>query len=298
MNDFYYMDMSGYGGGVENMDVGIGKFSIAWLGGNIDDFNSNATEVLAATDNKNTIDFRLSDIDLPGGQGIVWMSVSQTDDLIAPNGVNVVVDSSTGAAFGVGYRIPDVFGGLNESYSQTMVQYGFGSSANFRATQSDYSFAAAQVDLNNPSPALLIDPNDAWHFRLTQDLVYQPNDCFAIQGTFVWDELDFGAETESSRKTWISGGARGVYFLTDYVNLALEAGIDHVSGDNQPSGNLYKITFAPEITPKREYFSRPALRLFVTYAAWDDDLKGHVAPISYGMDTDGFSFGMQVEAWW
>jgi len=297
MNDFYYMDMSGYGGGVENIDVGLGKLSVAWLGGNIDDYNSNATEVIAATDNKNTLDFRLSDIDVFGGEGLVWMSLSQTDDLLAPNGINVDVDSSTGAAFGLGYRYVDVFGGMNKSYSQTMLQYGFGASANFRATQSDYSFVADPVDLDNPSLPLRIDAGDAWHFRLTQDLVYQPNQCFALQGTFVWDEFDFGAEV-GSRRTWVSGGARGVYFLTDYFNLVLEAGVDHVSGDDQPSGNLYKITFAPELTPKREYFSRPALRFFVTYAMWDKDLQGMVAPISYGMDTEGISVGMQVEAWW
>ena len=298
MNDFYYMDMSGYGGGVENIDVGIGKFSLAWLGGNIDDVNSNATGLLAATDNKNTIDLKLSDIELPGGQGIAWLSFSQTDDLIAPNEIGVTVNASTGVAAGLGYRISDVFGGLNKSYSQTMLQYGIGSSANFRATQADYSFAADPVDPNNPTPLLAINPDDAWHFRLTQDLVYQPNNRFAMQGTFVWDELEFGAETGDSRRSWISGGARGVYFLNDYFNLALEVGADHVSGDNQPTGNLYKITFAPEITPKRDYFSRPALRLFATYSMWDDDLKGYVAPNSYGLDTDGFSFGIQVEGWW
>lgn len=290
INDFYYMDMSGFGGGVENMDVGIGKLSIAWLGGSVDSLNSNASAELAETNNKNSLDFRLSDIDLPGGKGLIWLALAHSDDLYKPNDNNVTVDASSGAAIGLGYRIPTICGG----YSQTMVQYGFGAAANFHSTQADYSF----LTLPDPAdPALMINPDDAWHFRLTQDLVYQPNDKWGMQATFVWDEVDVGSEV-NSRNSWVSGGVRGQYNINDYFSLALEAGVDHVDGFDTPSGNLYKFTFAPQITPSRDIMSRPALRLFVTYAVWDDDLKGYVAPNSYGMDTDGLSFGMQVEAWW
>lgn len=290
MTDFFYMDMSGYGGGVENIDVGIGKLSVAWLGGSVDSLNSNASADLNETNNKNSLDFRLSDIDLPGGKGLVWLALSHSDDLYKPNDNNVTIDASTGAAVGLGYRIPTICGG----YSQTMLQYGVGSAANFRSTQADYSF----LNLPDPGdPALMIDPDDAWHFRLTQDLVYQPNDRWGMQATFVWDEGDIGSAI-NSRNSWISGGLRGQYNINDYFSLALEAGMDHVDGFDTPSGNLYKFTLAPQITPARDIMSRPALRLFMTYAVWDDDLKGYIAPTSYGMDTDGLSFGMQVEAWW
>lgn len=290
MSDFYYMDMSGYGGGMENMDVGVGKLSVAWLGGNIDTLNSNASEDLDETNNKNSLDFRLSDIDLPGGQGLVWLALAHSDDTSRPNGNNVVIEESTGAAIGLGYRIPTICGG----YSQTMIQYGVGAAANFRTTQADYSFLTLPADGDDP---LLIDQDDAWHFRLTQDLVYQPNEKWGLQGTFVWDEFDLGAAS-NTRSSWVSGGVRGQYNINEYFSLALEAGVDHVDGADTPSGNLYKITLAPQITPTTDLMSRPALRLFMTYAVWDDDLKGYVASDSYGMDTNGLSFGMQVEAWW
>ena len=39
MTDFYYLDMSGFGGGVEDLQVGDwGKFAIAWFGGTLDSF--------------------------------------------------------------------------------------------------------------------------------------------------------------------------------------------------------------------------------------------------------------------
>jgi len=290
MIDFYYLDMSGFGGGIEGVDLGFAKFSAAWIGGNIDDLVSNGSRLHNEVNGKNSLDLRLSDIDLPGGKGMIWFDLAHSNKADHPNNENVIVDSSTGAAIGLGYRIPDICGG----YSQTMVQYGVGAAANFRSTQEDFSF----LNIDPSGQTVTIDPDDAWHFRLTQDIVYQPNDSFAIQGTFVWDELDIGASQGNSRNSWVTGGARGIYFLNDHVSLALEAGIDHVNGIDTPSGNLYKVTFAPQITPKAEYFSRPALRLFVTYAAWDSSLKGLVAPESRGLDTDGLSVGMQLEAWW
>ncbi len=33
IDDFYPLDMSGYGGGVEDLNVGIGKMAVAFLGG-------------------------------------------------------------------------------------------------------------------------------------------------------------------------------------------------------------------------------------------------------------------------
>jgi maltoporin len=291
MIDFYYLDMSGFGGGIENLDLGFAKFSAAWLGGNIDDLVSNGGGLHSETNSKNSLDLRLSDIDLPGGKAMLWLDIAHSNSAERPNQNNVLINSSTGAAVGLVYRIPNICGG----YSQTMVQYGMGAAANFRSTQEDFSFLNLPTDPNTP---ILIDPDDAWHFRLTQDIVYQPIDRFAIQGVFVWDEFDLGASNHSTRSTWLTAGARGVYFAGDYLSFALEAGMDHVDGLDTPSGNLYKITFSPQLTPKHEYFSRPALRIFATYALWDDSLEGLVAPNSRGMDTNGLSFGMQVEAWW
>ena len=37
IDDFYFLDTSGYGGGVENLNVGIGQVAISYLGGAKDD---------------------------------------------------------------------------------------------------------------------------------------------------------------------------------------------------------------------------------------------------------------------
>ena len=48
----------------------------------------------------------------------------------------------------------------------------------------------------------------------------------------------------------------------------------------------------------REFFSRPALRAFVTYANWSDGLRGFVGGTPYANKTSGLTYGVQVETWW
>ena len=81
--------------------------------------------------------------------------------------------------------------------------------------------------------------------------------------------------------------------------MAFEAGVDHTDSDlTGDSGEVYKLSIAPQITPGRGHFARPAIRFFVTYAWWSDDFEGSVARGTYGDDTDGINFGVHAEAWW
>jgi maltoporin len=47
-----------------------------------------------------------------------------------------------------------------------------------------------------------------------------------------------------------------------------------------------------------EFFSRPVLRAFVTYAAWSDGLEGAVGGLDYANRNSGWTWGFQMEAWW
>ena len=68
-------------------------------------------------------------------------------------------------------------------------------------------------------------------------------------------------------------------------------------------GLLWKNTVALQWTTGRGYFNRPVVRLFGTYASWDDDLQGSVGDApgpdrGFLDDTEGFTFGVQFETWW
>jgi maltoporin len=63
-NDYFWLDTSGYGAGVEKIDVGIGKLWVAYLGGLDDDIASPNTGSFY----KHTLDVRLKDIDVGFGR--------------------------------------------------------------------------------------------------------------------------------------------------------------------------------------------------------------------------------------
>ncbi len=102
---------------------------------------------------------------------------------------------------------------------------------------------------------------------------------------------------------WLSAGARGSYYVSDYFRLTLEYTHEYVKNEQvSATGHLNKLTFSPEFSLKKGFYSRPALRPFVNYAFWSDALRGHIAQSPqgspYGDKTEGFTYGLQFEIWW
>ncbi|WP_083912884.1 maltoporin [Rubritalea marina] len=290
MSDFYYLDMSGFGGGVENIELGdLAKLSVAWIGGSIDRLDSTGSEAVTRLGGKNSLDIRIHDIEVPGGKGMLWLDIADVKDSVRPNGANVEVKGNTGFAIGLLHEADDVFGGTNRA----MVQFGVGAASNFRSTEPDYSGIAPA----DTEPPLLVDYNDVHHFRFVNDLVMKPSDQWNLSSTLVYDYYDASLE-ERGEVNWVSFGVRPVYFFNDFFSLAIEAGVDHTNETGGDSGEVYKFTIAPQIAPGRDMFSRPSIRFFMTYAAWSDDFIGKVSSQNYGNDSQGLNIGVQAEAWW
>jgi maltoporin len=64
------------------------------------------------------------------------------------------------------------------------------------------------------------------------------------------------------------------------------------------SGSIFKVTLAPQITPKVAALSRPSLRAYATWAHCSDGFVGLVVPLLYGSEQRGFAAGVQLETWW
>ena len=65
------------------------------------------------------------------------------------------------------------------------------------------------------------------------------------------------------------------------------------------SRDLTKATVALTAAAGRGPYSRPEMRLFYTYAKWNDAAKGWVASNTvYANNTSGSSVGIQAETWW
>ncbi len=127
--------------------------------------------------------------------------------------------------------------------------------------------------------------------------MFKPAEQFSIGTALVYQFTDFGDDTPEQH--WISGGVRPIWHINEYFNIALETGVDWLSDSiTGESGTLGKITLAPELALGDQFFTRPVIRAFVTYAQWSDGLQGSVGGLDYANDSSGFTWGLQMESWW
>jgi maltoporin len=298
MNDYYWLDMSGYGGGVEDYDLGFAKGSIAWIGGTNDDFTGTdqiIPENLENTD-KNNFDLRLNDIDLGIGKGNVWLNyahykLDSGDTIDEEENFNGSADG-----FAVGFWLENELG--ENGTNTAIIQYGTGVAANFNS----FSPLIRNSNGNFPTKADGLDADDQSRLRIMDVIDYTFTEKLSMQAVAIYQEDDLGIDDDSDI-TWYSVGIRPVYDFTELYGIAFEAGYDYTELDDGRDGSLMKFTIAPQITPDIGFFSRPAIRLFFTYAAWSDDYSTGDAETSIGGntykdDTSGISYGVQVESWW
>ncbi len=293
IDDFYPLDMSGYGGGVEDLNVGIGKMAVAFLGGARPDIPTQYGNYA-----KSNLDVRLYDLKVPFGLFGFWFDYSvakggTVQPVIGENGtpvagalpVGTIFPTSNGYAFGVRHQDLEWHGG----YHAFSFQYGKGAASNY------------STSLDTPSFFL----PDSERLLLAEHLLVQANDRFAIMPIFVFQRQRDGLPGHGFND-WASFGVRPVLFFTKYLSLAFETGFDHTEGfatlqngnNTNFDGWLRKFTIAPEIGAGRKFFSRPVLRVFLTYASWSNGFRGLVGGIPFEDRTSGLTYGVQTETWW
>jgi len=270
IDDFYPLDMSGYGAGVEDFNVGIGKLALSYLSGARPDIitqNGNLT--------KSNVDLRFYDLKGPAGLWAGWFDFATSKGGTTTMGT--LIPSTTGYAFGLRHQRLEWHGG----YNAFGVQYGTGPASNFSTAIDD--------------PTAFI--NSTARFLVTEQVVFQPNDRFAVMPIFIYQRTKDG-NPQHDWNQWVSFGARPEVFLTKYLSLAFEGGFDHTQSRGQYDGWLRKFTIAPQLGAGRKFFSRPVLRAFLTYASWSNGLRGFVGGEPYLNRTSGLTYGVQAETWW
>src|SRR5277367_1674253 len=222
INDFYPLDLSGYGGGVEDLDIKFGKMAVAYLSGARPDIVTQ-NGVLA----KSNIDVRVYDIKGPLGLWAGWFDYATSKggqataaSVSVPSGA--IIPTTSGYAFGVRHQRLEWHGGFH-AFS---FQYGTGAASNFSSNGSGVVI---------PNPYLYLDKSR--NILITEQMLFQPNDRFAIYPIFVYQRTKDGVPRHDWNE-WVSFGARPEIFLTKYLSLALEVGFDHVKNPNVPGQYL------------------------------------------------------------
>jgi maltoporin len=152
-DDYFWLDTSGYGAGVYNIDVGVGKLAFAWLGG----LNDNFLSPSIGTFFKHTFDLRLKDISLgpiPGSLALVLIGNVEkggtftegydTNGNVTTLANPVHTDSAWGIGGGVIYNVKFGPGGGNNSLTAYAL---FGRGATNFSSQDDFGNVTAAENL-------------------------------------------------------------------------------------------------------------------------------------------------------
>ena len=218
-NDFFMLDMSGYGAGFEDLPLYKGKLAVAYIGG------AKGTQVSDVGNHaKNNWDFRYKDVKMLGGEGGFWYNRAYGTE-VGENGTSL---PNHGNAFGFEHVVSEVAGG----YQKFTIQYGDGAAANFSTTPFDPNYL-----LRKPRTVLVTD-----------HLLLQPSSAFAVMPSFVFRTTK--AEGLRSELQWVAFGAQPVWYYHPHLSLAFDAGFDWVSVPDPArtySGWVRKFTIAQQI---------------------------------------------------
>ncbi len=291
INDFYFYNMSGGGGGVEDFETPVGKLALAWIGNGAQSgiYSSDIVippdPVNQAGFSKQSVALSLYDVEMPWGKGEFGLVGALENSGL--NAVGQQAPDSQGVALTFIHTHEKFL--TDDGFNKFSLQIGNGAAKTFT---SGYETATT-----TNGTYIIPDVPGSWRFRMTESFIAQPWENFSICAAFVYQYTDYN--NSQGDRQWISAGVRPIYHFNKYFSLAFETGVDHVddSGIHQ-SGTLYKFTLAPQVSLGNQFLSRPVIRAYVTCATWTDSFKGSVGGNDFANETSGWTWGMQMETWW
>lgn len=204
-------------------------------------------------------------------------------------GLSLIPDADLGGdsgwAFTVQHRQGKVLG---DGWNKLAVQYGQGPG----------------TGLGGTGP--LTNTSDMKRWRMVEGIYTQLTPKFGGMLTAVYQK----DKSNVGDQTWTSLGGRLTYGVSKNFKFQAELGYDRVKPSGADERHLTKVTLAPTWAMKPDFWSRPELRLFYTYARWNDaaasaangSTDSAVASLSntgvFAGKNHGATVGLQFEGWW
>jgi maltoporin len=280
MDDFFYFaDTSGSGAGVEEIPLFGAHYAVALMFQDEVQLNSDTSlPIMTQNGRPRTIllDNRLFDLKLSEGNSLnIWGGVATSTGGLDPT-THINYSNASGEVLGVKYShdIEQGYNRLSAIYGRGLMQgMNLGGTFGTDPTQEE----------NQP-----YDEN-AHRWRFVEDMMWQPSAHFATALAMIYESWSLGSLGGNNGR-WLSAGARPIYFFTKHYSVAVEAGASSVRQANQTGSTpLYRMTIAPQISPKPEFYARPVLRAYLT--------RSWVPSASTQFISTATSFGFQGEIW-
>jgi maltoporin len=281
INDQFLEIEDGDGAGIEDMQIGKSKLSVAFLmnpNSEANPVNGVSTANLAPF----KLTARLTDIPtMPEGALQLWAAVyasSTSNDKAGDAGVTTVNGAPTRIRFAAYHTLNKMLGGSN------------------------LVGAKVEYDKNH----LL------WRAVVQQQLAFNAgHDSADVIGEFRSAKDRPDENTAYATNNWASIGGRVDHWLSGPFRVLVEAGYDRVFAAAGDDVGLFKATGCLAINAGDGPGNVPTFRIFYTHGFWNDvanqanlgvfalGQSGHRLAQVYGATaTNGGSFGIQAEAWW
>ena len=278
--DYYYWDISGPGAGVENIEMGAGKLSLAWTrsdrkgdNGEFDYRDSEDPTYDEGLDdiNGNIFDIRYAGIPIGSSNlevGAMYYMPNPTDaqdKLLANDDGGVILTAELTSS---------LMGGFNKFVFQ------YGTEGYAHALR--YAGAGSWYSLENTG-------QDGEAFRIMDHGVVNLSSSLEVGYAayyISYDRDDFG-----DAHTIMHVSARPVFKWDDINSTILEVGYFDADDDAWGEDDGFKVTLAQAWAAGSSYWARPVIRVFASHISTDSDSFR-------GGEDSVVNFGVQAEAWW
>ena len=294
--DLYYLNNSGYGAGIEGIDVGMGNLAFAvtkWANDGTSDYNRNVYK----------LDARWNGIPV-GPLGNLDASVIYALPFISEQQeANAAGDARTNRANSGALVTLDLNTAVNSDSVNLMnhfvVQYGTN------------GFGYIGQNGNHAGDNYTPDLDDTGVRVIDWGTLDAGN--FGLGYSLIWAHVDNGDDHHAAGATWTTERSGWIYSIvlrpeykwTEFTRTTLELGYSSqkTNGWMAPGEDpdVYKVTLAQQFTPGKGFWTRPAIRFYVSYIGGDEFANGW-NPGYKNKNKDGdehqITVGTQVEAWW
>ncbi|AIZ78289.1 maltoporin [Actinobacillus equuli] len=285
MNDFYYWDISGPGAGVENIDVGFGKLSLAVTRNTEKDgaysWGYDPKEKKWKNNQDKDVYNDVFDVRLAGIETNKDGSLEIGFDFGNAHTKDGAIYEKDATKRGYMATIEHTQGNFFGGFNKFTAQYA-------KDAMTSWSTGHSQGGSANNKGDML---------RLINQGVVQASDKVEVMYALIYEKTDLD---NKRGKTWYSAGVRPMYKWNDTMSTLLEVGYDRIK--DQASGqknDLMKYTIAQQWQAGSSIWARPAIRVFGTYAHWNDKFNtAHRTDAGYKAKDGEFIGGVQFEAWW